>query len=287
MKKILVPIDFSTNSKNASEYALHVCHATGASMTLLHCFYDPFSNTEVPNYKLKDPEDVTEVIQQGPFIEAEKDLEGLFDALHLSAKKLEFDHINIDKKIIDGFPEAEIIKEAESNNYDFIVMARNNDEQIRKKLFGSVILHVMRNARIPVLSIPKNSKFKAINTLMYASEFSDTDVELVEKHINLFRESVSEYHYVHVDTHKQTDRHEEFKVAISDIRGKLETNTIVFNTISDKSVSDVISNYVNEHEIDMLIMSPHKMNIFERLFHASLTNKMMSHLDIPVLAFHD
>ena len=48
MKKILVPIDFSPASHNASEYAASLAKAFDAEIYLLHVFTEPVPASEAP-----------------------------------------------------------------------------------------------------------------------------------------------------------------------------------------------------------------------------------------------
>ena len=48
MKKILVPIDFSPASRNASEYAASLAKAFDAEVYLLHVFMEPVPSSEAP-----------------------------------------------------------------------------------------------------------------------------------------------------------------------------------------------------------------------------------------------
>ena len=63
----------------------------------------------------------------------------------------------LSSKIVTGYPAEEIIKLAESENVDLIVMGTHGRSGIDRILFGSVAEKVVKNASKPVLTIHPES----------------------------------------------------------------------------------------------------------------------------------
>jgi len=146
IKKILLPTDFSEGSKNALPYAMELAKQYNASLYLIHVIYDlsQASGLHVPHVNL----DQLYLEIEGA---AKKELErfGLEELRGL----------NVHREIIRGVPYEEIIKFAEKNQIDLIVIGTHGRKGLEKVFFGSTAEQVVRRAPCAVLTVrlPKKS----------------------------------------------------------------------------------------------------------------------------------
>ena len=148
-KKILVPLDGSTVSKKAAQYAIHLAKVEGAKLVLLH---------------------VIEGVKQGGAIGLQakygnvKLVEGFQNVLRQSAEKWmseitgAADRQGVSTKIEilpdDGTHEVGvIIGYAADNGVDLIVMGSRGLSKFKRLLLGSVTNEVIRYSPCPVLVV--------------------------------------------------------------------------------------------------------------------------------------
>ena len=71
-------------------------------------------------------------------------------------------------------------------------------------------------------------------------------------------------------------------------RYKTEANnrTITFELVDNINITDGIDYYVNQHDIDLLVVLKQKTYWLD-IFESSVTKKLVFHEDVPMLIYHD
>ena len=72
--------------------------------------------------------------------------------------------------------------------------------------------------------------------------------------------------------------------AIAEWKEEFKSEPIDFYTIEDDDVQAIITDFIMYKEVDVLIMLPYKRGFFEGLFHTSLTKKLATDFEIPILS---
>lgn len=141
IKKILFPTDFSEGSSHAFKYAVDLSNRYGAKLYLLHVVYDvaKLSSLSIPHQSM---EKMYKDLEEG----AKKELEG-YGIDELKVIK------DVERIALKGIPHEEIIKFANANKIDLIVMGSLSRKGIEKMLFGSTAAQVVRYAPCPVLTV--------------------------------------------------------------------------------------------------------------------------------------
>ena len=141
IKKILLPTDFSQESYRALEYALDLMKRYNAKLYILHVLYDV---AKVGGWYVPHPS-MAEMFKD---IEgaAKKELER-FGLEELRGQK------DVERILLKGTPHEEIIKFAEENKIDLIVIGATSKKGVGRLLFGSTATPVVRSAPCPVLTV--------------------------------------------------------------------------------------------------------------------------------------
>ena len=137
INKILVPVDFSENSKKileAAGYFSGKCQAKLHAVFVVQSF-DDYSGFFVPHMPVAKFEE--EMVQA-----AEEKMRKFLDG-----------HENIETKVLVGDVAEEIIRHAEDSDMGLIVMGTHGYKGIEKVMFGSVAEKVVRSSPCPVLTI--------------------------------------------------------------------------------------------------------------------------------------
>jgi len=143
MRKILVATDFSEHARRAQQVALEVARAFDASVTLLHVY-------QLPAYLFFDGSSYVTPPQVAANILSD------VDAALAAAKDAVADTgVSVSTAAEAGSPYEDIVRFAEARGFDLIVMGTHGRRGLRRLMVGSVAEHVVRSARVPVLTVPK------------------------------------------------------------------------------------------------------------------------------------
>jgi len=137
IKKVLVPVDFSENSKKileAAGYFSGMCQAQLHVVFVVQSF-DDYSGFFVPHMPVAKFEE--EMVQA-----AEKKMEKFLEG-----------HQNVEATVLVGDVSEEIIRHAEESGMDMIIMGTHGYKGLEKVMFGSVAEKIVRSSPCPVLTI--------------------------------------------------------------------------------------------------------------------------------------
>ena len=138
---ILLAVDFSDSSQHACEHALMLAKKFDSKLIVLHVINEPVDlrGFYVPHISFDRLE---QEIEEGARKMMEK-----FAATALG------DYQNFETCITSGIPYDEILKKAESDSVDLIVLGTHGRSGIDHFLFGSTAERVVRTASCPVLTV--------------------------------------------------------------------------------------------------------------------------------------
>jgi len=141
VSKILAPVDFSSGSTAAVEYAATLAQALQSTVTLFHVYQMP---------------DLMDSIVPGAdsAVDDEKDralAQGWLEKLRAEAQK----HMDVEMRMVveHGSPVHEIVSFSRDGGFDMVVMGTHGRTWLRHALMGSVAEAVVRRALCPVLTI--------------------------------------------------------------------------------------------------------------------------------------
>jgi nucleotide-binding universal stress UspA family protein len=139
-KMILVPVDDSYCSKLAYAKAVELAKLINAEITLIQVFSTPdqyLRGDVMFGFSLTD--EMKQNVSNSIIKDARKDVdEG---------------NVKISELIVSGNPAQEIVKEANYNKYDLIVMGSRGNGPFKGAVVGSVSLRVLSGAECAVLTV--------------------------------------------------------------------------------------------------------------------------------------
>ena len=143
VRKIIVPLDFSSSSQSTIDYASMIAERFAATLILVHVIESlPYSIT-----------DTFQIVEHRRALEtlASSLLRNLSDDLR--ARKLD-----VKTHLVWGNPSREILAKARREKADLIVMGTHGRSGLPHMVMGSVAEKTVRLARIPVLTVPLSFK---------------------------------------------------------------------------------------------------------------------------------
>ena len=140
-KKVLVPLDFSDDSRRACDYALAVARAAGAEVVLLTVVEETFPYPEL--FAWDNPnEEFYKTMRQRALAHMEE------------LVRARGGELAIERVVVRGKPREEIGSVASDVGADLIVLARHGSGGLRCAFMGSTSEAVLRTAPCPVVVLP-------------------------------------------------------------------------------------------------------------------------------------
>jgi len=275
MKTILVPTDFSANSKNAVLFAINLAKKTKASILLLHVFESSTIFTEIPLTTM-----------QMDFAVAHDAAAKKLKAFYAKIKSA-VGNINVELKLAQGLPSARVSEVALERKVDMIILATTSENQLERFLLGSNATRIISHAPCLVLAIPPKSKFTGFSKIVYSTDLTDDSISHTNTIIPFAKIFNSEILFLHVnslyDRPEINDDVEELAEKISHIDYKKKSGFVS----NDEDIPSGINNFIKHHKTDCIAMYKHHKNLLQKLFRKSITKSVSYHNRVPLLVIHE
>ena len=278
MQKILVPTDFSDNAKKGIDYAVAVAEKANAEIVLLNVttlLDSTFSSRKalIKEYNNSRVEGIREQL---------KELQQSIAANNAKVK--------LTTQLYEGEVQDSILLCATDENADLIIMGTQGAGRLKKIFIGSISAGIIGNTTIPVLTIPKKAEWQKLENILFATNQLDVDNKIFTPVLKLAQLKAA---LIHVAVFTDTDDSDaadymEHGRLLNAYRQTLPSRykDINFKTVEldGEEFDDTIEQYINNNQIDMMVMTTHKRSFWESVFNSSMTKEMSYHINIPLLA---
>jgi nucleotide-binding universal stress UspA family protein len=268
MKALFVATDFSTASHNAFLYSLQLAHSLEAKVILFHAF----QQMTLPNLE------PTVVIPRQEMQQLV--LDRLNQHLKAAASAVQ---VPVEVHCAEGPCVATILDEARKAQADLIISGMKESGKGLRQLFGSTVTGLARHSTIPMLVIPEEAGYKQPATIALASDIApETDVHTLDALSVIGQRFHSKIYIVRVIS----DRFEEVfelldrPAKFSRLSRALETQ---YEYYKNKHVTDTLTDFVQQQQVDLVALVPHQHSLLERLFFKSTTKSMIFKSSVPLL----
>lgn len=275
MQKILIPTDFSNNAFKAIYYSMELAQRSGADIFLLHVIE--------PALDFAKMQEVSSNEQMVDRISSE------LIALHKTLTSM-FPGVKVTKHLSGGTPVESIVKYAEVENIDLIVMGTSGASGLKEFFIGSVASGVISKADIPVLTIPASYEPEEPDAILLATNLFEKDRTILQKVISLSKKFYTTVHVVvfkEMNGDKNADfiyNEEQLNNYLKFLKESFPDTVFKGALLEGEDFELTIDRYCNEHEVDVIAMVHYPKTFFEKLLKKSMTRSMSLHSTTPVLA---
>ncbi|RKR83590.1 nucleotide-binding universal stress UspA family protein [Mucilaginibacter gracilis] len=285
MKTIIVPTDFSPAADNAARYALQLAKFINADVKL-------FNAAKVPANSLMALQTAWPV-EDYQTIKTDVDHELSIFAKRLMLEQSHQNNVETHYKpkvtycIQIGSVTDVTTNLAANHDVSLVVMGLKSDNAISRFLAGSISNDVIDKANFPLLLIPPAAKFKKLNTIAFATNLDDQEIDVIHSIVSLARQFNAELLLVHImdDGGKQKDYRHKVSNFLTKVTNLVNYPHIYYRDVKSKDVDLGLTWLLDHRELEMLAMVHLKHDSFERLFNQSHTQHMARNADLPVLVF--
>ncbi|MFD0931366.1 universal stress protein [Psychroflexus salinarum] len=273
MKKILVPVDFSTPSENALKVAAQLAKKNEAEVHVLHVIELAESLFGAEQFNVND--------------------EQIIFFMNLAHKRfekfLEQDYlkdITVKSYVEPGSAALAIRETVSKNDIDMIVMGSSGTSGLEEIVIGSNTEKVVRYSDVPVLVVKNEIQSINIKNIVFASNFELENLEAYKKAKRFADSFDAKMHMLYVNLpgnqfSSTLEIHEQMRVFLNKVEMPLSKEHIeIFN---DYTIQDGVINGSKKLNSDLIIVPTHGRKGISHFFNGSIGEDIVNHSDLPVL----
>lgn len=251
---VIIPIDFSDNSKNAALYALKLFEDIACKFYFVHA--DKTLNNQ-PELEAKIDAFARAVVE-----------------LHDDSKH-EYVTLVSNNKLVN---EIEVL--VKEKNTNLIVMGTKGASNSKKTL-GSNTLNVINKKLCPVIAVPEGYGFSKVKNILFPT---DLYISFKEKHLNSLTFIANKYKanviLFHVVFRGLKTLQKERKLQLEEKLAHIKTKFVLHEF---KDVGEAIHDYQENNSTELLMMINNKHSFIESLLFEPVISKIALHLQTPFL----
>ncbi len=272
MNTLLIPTDFSPVADNALKYAMDMATQYQLDITLFHVVQ--LSTPSVANVVYLDA--MTDLSKHAEEKMAEK----------INVLKVQYPDLNFSYKVDTGLFLDSLQSYCDEIKPIAVIMGITGDGVGIDKIIGSNAILALNTLTTPLIVVPKNAYFKSVNRMCFACDLKNvatsTPLLAIKTYAKLFN---AEVHILNID-YKNRHFSPDTPAEIDVLNLMFDNIEHKFHFIENESMQDAINDFIDQNDMDMLIMLPKKHSFFESLFKKSQTKEMLYQSHIPILALH-
>jgi nucleotide-binding universal stress UspA family protein len=271
-KIILVPIDFSEQSIAALNQAKVIAKAMGGELFLLHV-------TEEHGF-------ISSLFSGKPHDEVHAETWKHLNELCIETEKSSNTHTSA--LVAHGKIYEEIVHAAELVGASFIVMGTNGSSKSRRPFIGSNALRVVRESRVPVISIKGQPTLEGFKRIILPLDLTSETRQKVNKAIELSRLFGAEVKIVSILLTEEEEFVNKLQLQINMVHHFLQkaeincTAEIINIKKGGKSLGEELIEYSKQVNGDLFMIMTQQETNFTDLFIGSAAQEIINNSEIPV-----
>lgn len=287
-RHILVPIDFSENSKKASKMAFNIANHLQVKLVFIHSFVNPLIHS-IPFSDVYAYDSALLLRIEYAEENANKRFQEFISQIADEIGKKKWEEVTSEFIIKPGYADEDILAYSQKNDSQLIVMGSSGNSP-QTETVGSVTADVMYNARVPVLIVPESTPeqdLEHFSTILYATNFDEKDFVALDKLMSILYPFEIKVVCAHVG--KPTDNGWNLAKlnGMKDfLKNKYRSEAFECQLIIGDDTLDSLEHFIEDEKIDILSLTTHKRNMISRLFNPSLARRMAFHSNTPLFVFH-
>ena len=275
MNNILFPTDFSKAAEHAFIYALKLADHYNANVTVLHV-YNLVDAADI--YAPYNIDKLYEQLRENKW----KNYQDSVEPLKKIASDNGLDHIKQSYVMEEGLLIESILKVANRDNVDLIVLGTTGAYGFKEIFLGSVAGELLENAPCKVLAVPDEAVFDGkIDHIAFTTTYKKEEKKALLDLVEWTEKLSAQIHVVNVDL-----SHTEFYLnRMDELQEEFESvDRLSFDVVQGTNFTEAISTFLDNQKIDALAMVTHRRNFIQELFNYSRAKTLSYHSKTPILS---
>lgn len=285
--KIILSTDFTEENKALLPYAIDFMRDAKGEIIIFHAYMDNVfvGNNSYPGNMDCDNYFTTEIL-----LELERNSQEIMkektDYLVDMIKQEGLNDINVRSVLVSGDPEEELIELSKAEQPDLILMGTRGKGG-KRFLEGSLVKSVMNKSDVPVLFIPDDYTWRKSNEVVYATDFSESDILTIDRIFNILKPYKPHIHVIHFfddpDSPDEAIMMEKLEQAFLD---KDFEGEIHFQLIQTTNAPQALKIFCERNDISLSSFIANKKGLLDFIFRDKLDKDDFLGLNIPMLTFN-
>jgi len=271
-KIILVPTDFSEQSLVALKQARNMAWLMNGELFILHVSEEQGIISSIFSREDQD-----------------KHLQETWEKINELSKEIEAEStVKVTSLVARGKIYEEIVHVAELIGASFIIMGTNGSAKVRSRFIGSNALRVVRESRVPVISIKGHPAREGFGTIVLPLDLTKETREKVNKAIELSRTFQAKVKVVSIILTDDEEVVHKLQLQLNQVHNFLNqagvenTAELVNVSKSGGSLGDEVIAYANSVQGDLIMIMTQQETNFTELFIGSAAQEVINNSEIPV-----
>ncbi len=277
MKHILVPTDFSPTADKAIEFAVRSAKYLPGKISLLHSY--EMGDSLMTDYVGMDREFNTALLAEA---------NGKLEAIQ---KEIQENHdVHVDVKV-SGLPLIHAVQEGiDEEGVDLIIMGTLGASGLGNKIWGSRTSELIGKSKVPVLAVPADYEWEKPARILFATNKFEKEEKILDyifEMADLYMAGIRAAVFTDADDDRAMKFYEnEGKLREYEeyLRFEYKEDTLSSQHLLGEKFEETLQEYIDDKNVDMLIMVTYQDSIWKRFFNPSKTKRMSYHTRIPLLA---
>ncbi|HZY39609.1 MAG TPA: universal stress protein [Mucilaginibacter sp.] len=281
MKNILVLTDFSKNAGDAAEFALKLGSKLQANLLLFNTYV---TNAAVPF--------VGEPWEAEDLIWGEDDSNDNLNktAMQLKSVAAQFAEADYKPAIYCDNGEGKlgtIISDIiHRQKIELVVTGARSSNPDDDNLFGSDLSSVIQKATRPIIVVPSKLDPDGLKKVVFATAFDKADMKAIHYLVKLGEVLKFELDIIHIAQPDQAGKTRTKKErALEEQVTRLNYPKVIYHEVKGDDVAENILRIYDDSKGDVLALMHHQNSLIARLFHQSVTKKLLDNQELPLLIF--
>ncbi len=271
MKTIMIATDFSKAALNAAFYGADMAKAFHANVHLVHIFNASANYSNLPVVMtIKDMEDALM-----------KNLNSLKQQLKTRTNGMVL--VTDEMRTGDFVQE---LKEVSGKLMPFaIIMGSQGTSKLERLVFGSHAVRAMKYLPCPVITVPPERKFSGFKKIALACDLEEVKETLPVQQIKAIIKSLDASLLV-INSSKPNVFEPELIPEAKAMYRLLNDCKPIFHLLSNKDPDQAIIEFIENNEVDLLMILPKHQQFSGNITHRSHTRRFVLQSHIPVMSVH-
>ena len=270
MKTIILATDFSPAALNAANYAAELATSIKGDLLLLHTYFLFESYSEVPS-----------LITAG---EIEQDAIKSMDELKKNLEE-KYAELIIRTQVSRGTFINELNQTSDKIKPYCVVMGSQGASATDYRMFGSQTVQAMKKIHSPVIAVPTGTTFHYFKKIGIACDLENGVDHVPAEDIKRLTKDFNASIHILNSAGRRGQKSKIIEEA-SALVDELSPLPHEFHFISNEDDDKGIIDFTEKNNMDLLIVLPKKHTLFDKWTHASITQKIVLRLRVPVMALH-
>lgn len=273
MKTIIFPTDFSENSLGALKWAIAFCRRYDAKLLILNTSFSGGSGTGMlVNLRERLMKDAN-----GRMKALLKKIMESTDYGDVSGIKIETECRY--ESTIEG-----ILDAVDDHKAMLICMGTRGATGV-EVILGSNTSAVIARAEVPVLVVPETAEFDVVKHIAFATNLNEADFSKLKQLASLASHFEANLEFIHFSLPGQSFEDSNVDEYAEKIRTEMDYANVTLKLVKAEDVDDGIADYIEQNDVDILIMLRRNRSFWQRLFQRSHTRELALHSKVPLLIY--